>query len=114
MVVAERGASHIPTLRKQYIDEVNSLSKKADELRKKGLSEKEIAKILNKDRLDIGKKYKDLTPSPLKEEIYARNLERYGNKWGPNIEYLRNKGKSWTDIIKGASKTGGSDIDFNK
>ena len=65
-------------------------------------------------RRDIGIKYKDLTPADKLAEIYARNLEKYGDKLGPTIDYLRGKGKSWEEITEGASRSGGADLGLGK
>ena len=46
-------------------------------------------------------------------DIDARNLTTYGNKLGPSVEQLREKGKSWQQIIEGAAKPGGKDFDFS-
>jgi hypothetical protein len=62
--------------------------------------------------LRTGVKYKDLTPEQLREAIYARNRVKYGDPLGPTIDYLRNKGKSWEDIIESAARTGGRDLGF--
>ena len=61
-------------------------------------------------RRELGIKYKNLTPSDKLREIYARNVEKYGDKLGPSIDWLRKKGKSWDDIIESASRTGGKDL----
>ncbi|GAB3505077.1 hypothetical protein GCM10027521_60590 [Amycolatopsis cihanbeyliensis] len=59
-------------------------------------------------------KYKDLTPEPLRSQIYTRNLEKYGDELGPTVEYLRSRGKSWDEIIASASRTGGGDLGLGK
>lgn len=55
-------------------------------------------------------KFKDLTPVDKLAEIHARNLERYGDKLGPSIDWLRKAGKSWDDIIESATRSGGKDL----
>ena len=44
--------------------------------------------------------------------IYERNLNKYGDKLGPSIEYLRSKGNSWEDIIESAYRPGGEDLGY--
>ena len=61
-------------------------------------------------RRELGVKYKNLTPPDKLKEIYARNVEKYGDKLGQSIDWLRKKGKSWDDIIESASRTGGKDL----
>jgi hypothetical protein len=51
-----------------------------------------------------------MTPSDLREQIYARNLEKYGDPLGPSIEWLVEHGKTWEDIIESATRPGGKDI----
>lgn len=79
-----------------------------------GLPEEFVARTLHVDRREIGVKYKDLTPQPKLSEIYWRNIQKYGDPLGPSIEYLRDKGKSWQDIIDSASRTGGQDLGLGK
>ena len=45
-------------------------------------------------------------------KFYQRNIQKYGDKLGPSIEYLRQQGKSWDDIINSALRTGGKDLGF--
>ena len=42
----------------------------------------------------------------------ARNLNMYGDKFAPGIEWLRKVGKSWNDIINSAIRPGGKDLRF--
>jgi hypothetical protein len=37
-------------------------------------------------------------------------MQRYGDKLGPTIEWLRNQGKTWKQIIESASRPGGKDV----
>ena len=56
--------------------------------------------------------FKDLTPVPLRTQIFDRNVQRYGDPLVPSIEWLRDAGKSWEDIIESAARTGGQDLGF--
>ncbi|RFS15039.1 DUF6443 domain-containing protein [Emticicia sp. C21] len=103
-----------PALRKMYEHEVKMLSVYANEMRLDGKSPEEIARTMHSLRRELGVTYKSLTPEALREEIYQRNLEKYGDKLGPTIDYLRQKGKSWDDIINSAIRSGGGDLNFNK
>ena len=40
------------------------------------------------------------------------NIEKYGDKLGPTVEWLRNNGKTWEEIIDSAQRTGGKDLGF--
>jgi RHS repeat-associated protein len=99
-------------LRQRYVDAVKKLAEKVPGMRKSGMSSEEIARALHAERRALGVQYKDLTPPGLLEEIYQRNLERYGDKLGPTIDWLRSRGKTWEDIIESASRSGGSDLGF--
>ena len=97
-------------LRQAYIDEVNALKAKADEMLKNGVDKETIAREMHASRRGLGVKYKNLTPEDMLEKIYQRNIEKYGDKLGPSIEWLRARGKSWDDIIESATRTGGKDL----
>ena len=104
----------MPPLRQAYIGEVEALKDTTAQLRAAGKSPEEIARALHQMRRDIGIKYKDLTPPDKLAEIYARNLEKYGDELGPTIDYLRGKGKSWEEMIESASRSGGVDLGLAK
>ncbi len=92
-------------LRQAYEEEVAGLKEYGEELLASGMSEKEVAKTLNQARRDLGIKYKDMTPQPLRDYIYEINMGRYkGDKLGPTYEYLKSIGKSDIDIINSSSK----------
>lgn len=78
------------------------------------MSTEQIARTLHAERRALGVKYKDLTPPEMLEKIYQRNLEKYGDKLGPSIDYLRGKGKTWEQIIDSATRPGGKDLKFGK
>ncbi|MFG2819775.1 ricin-type beta-trefoil lectin domain protein [Kitasatospora sp. NPDC048365] len=105
----------LPQLRIDYIKEVEALKKLGEEMRQKGHTPEEIARTLQQLRRDIGVKYKDLTPEAKRQEIYERNMKRYGgDPLGPTVDWLRNEGKSWEQIIEGASRSGGKDLGLEK
>jgi RHS repeat-associated protein len=93
-------------VRKAYQTEVRGLADLEQQLRAEGRSTEEIARTLHQARRDIGIKYKDLTSPEALKGIYERNLEKYGDKLGPSIDWLKEKGKSWEDIIESAKKEG--------
>ncbi|TAE34226.1 MAG: hypothetical protein EAY65_03015 [Alphaproteobacteria bacterium] len=57
-----------------------------------------------------------MTPPDKLEAIFERNIQKTGDKWGPTIDYFRNRGDSWEEIIEKAKKPGGEDLRniFNK
>ena len=107
-----RTARGVPALRQQYVDSVTGLAGRVPGMRQAGMSSEQIARALHAERRALGAKFKDLTPAEKLAEIHARSLERYGDKLGPSIEWLRNAGKSWDDIIESATRTGGKDLGF--
>lgn len=97
-------------LRAEYEAKVRSLKDKEAEMRNAGKSEEEIARQLHADRRALGVQYKDLTPKEMLDKIYERNLTKYGDKLGPTIDWLQQRGKSWSQIIESATRTGGKDL----
>lgn len=102
----------VHALRAAYVKEVEGLSSIASKMRTGGSSSEEIARTLHGLRRELGVKYKSLTPDNVLQQIYQRNLQKYGDKLGPSIDYLRQQGKSWDDIINSATRTGGKDLGF--
>lgn len=102
----------LPPLRQAYVHEVKVLEDFALNMRAAGASPEQVARQLHQMRRDLGIRYKDLTPAPQLEAIYTRNLEKYGDKLGPTVDWLRAKGKSWEQIIESASRSGGKDLGF--
>jgi len=82
----------LPPLLQAYINKVEALKETAEQMRSGGKLSEEIARTLYQMRRDIGVKYKDLTPADQPAKFHARNLEKYGDKFGPSIEYLRGQG----------------------
>mgnify|MGYP001791567009 CR=1 FL=1 len=97
-------------LRIAYETDVRSLSTIQQQLAAAGRTEEEIARALSAQRRSIGIQYKDLTPAAERESIYARNLTKYGDQYGPTVDYLRSQGKTWAQIIESAQTPSGADI----
>jgi hypothetical protein len=113
--VDQKDTSKKPLLRRQYIEDVENVKNEVSKMRKRGASVEEMARYASKRRREIGVKYKDLTPRDLRHKIYKRNIDDYGDKLGPTIEFLRNeKKKTWEEILGSATRTGGEDIDYNR
>lgn len=108
----ERAFSPKPMLRQQYEAAVSKLAEKAIAMRGQGTPPEQIARLLHSERRALGVKFKDLTPPDKLAEIYARNLQKYGDKLGPSIDWLRARGKTWNQIIESASRPGGKDLGF--
>lgn len=95
------------------MNEVVNLRDVVSDMRASGASSEAIARRVHALRRELGVKYKNLTPERMLETIYERNMNKYGDKLGPTIEYLRDKGKTWEDIIDSATRSGGEDLNFN-
>lgn len=113
-VLRSHDARKILLLRLDYINEVEGLADVGRGMLKSGKSTEETARTLNQMRRDIGVKYKNLTPNPRREYVYQRNKIKYGDPLGPTAELLRERGKSWEEIIESASRTGGKDLGMSK
>jgi hypothetical protein len=109
---AERMVKEVPPLRQAYVDAVSDLKPMADSLRAAGADFEAIARALHAERPAIGEEFKALTPADKLAVIYERNLQRYGDKLGPTVDWLRTQGKSWDQIIESATRTGGKDLGF--
>ena len=105
-------AKELPALRQGYVDAVGELKSAADSLKAAGADTEALARALHAERRAIGEEFKALTPADKLAEIYARNVQKYGDKLGPTIDWLRAKGKSWDQIIESATRTGGKDLGF--
>ena len=87
-------------LRQAYESEVAGLKAYGDELLASGMSEEQVARTLNQARRDLGIKYKNATPQPLRDYIYEVNMGRYGDKLGPTYDWLvSEKGATNMEII---------------
>jgi len=112
--IGKSGKGSFLYLRNMYVYEVRGLSSIAEELRSQGQDVESIARRMSLLRRELGVKYKDLTPPDVLQKIYTRNLEKYGDKLGPSVEFLRKQGKSWEDIIRTSTTPGGKDLNFYK
>ena len=93
-------------------DAVNRLAEMIPGMQQAGLSSEQIAKTLHDERRTLGVKLKDVVPGNNITRIYTRNIEKYGDKLGPSVEWLRESGKSWDDIINSAISTNGKGAGF--
>jgi len=97
--------------RRWYEKEVRFLEEVGVAARAGGMGEEETARMLNAMRREIGVEFKLRTPERFRGQIFERNLIRYGDEYGPTIEYHRViEGKSWQQIIESAARPDGSNI----
>jgi RHS repeat-associated protein len=105
-------------LRQQYERAVRALSDRAAQMRLGGRPLEEVARTLHAERRALGEQFKTMTPPDALEQIYVRNIERYGDRLGPSIDWLIERGlrqgktmeQIWESIITSASRPGGQDI----
>ena len=92
-------------LRQAYEGEVAGLRAKVSQMEAAGSTPEEIARALHQARRDLGVKYKDLTPKPLKDFIYHVNTGRYGDPLGPSFDSLMAKyGGDYAKIIDASTR----------
>ena len=96
-------------LRIEYENAVKNLSEYNISLQEQGLSKPEIARKMWEARRELGVKYKNVTPTLLREYIYDVNLERYHDPLGPSFEYLEMY-KTYDEIIS-SSMTPNENVD---
>ena len=80
-------------LRQAYEAEVAGLNKEAKIMVEAGSNSETVAKKMWERRREIGVKYKNLTPRPLRDFIYELNLGRYGDPLGPSFDFLVKSGQ---------------------
>ncbi len=56
--------------------------------------------------------YRALSPADAVKAFEQRNTLKYGNPLGPSADQLRAAGKTWEQIVEGASRSGGADLGF--
>ena len=108
-VVAQK---NLPPLRQEYVDSVEKLKAKRAAMTAEGKSDEAIARELHAERRALGEQYKSLTSAEKLDKIYARNVQKYGDKLGPSVDWLRDRGKTWGQISESATRTGGKDLGF--
>ncbi len=101
--IAIDGIAGIVILRFQYEVAVRGIAENIVNWRSIGLSTQQIARNAWELRRELGVRFKDLTPQPLRDAIYQRNLATYGDPLGPTWEYLITR-KTFEQIISSASR----------
>ncbi len=93
-------------LRARYEQSVVALRTQVAAMRREGLSAEVIARAMHAERRRLAAAFKELTPEPLRSQIYNRTRAVYGDPLGPTLERLRAKGRSWDEIIDSATRPG--------
>jgi hypothetical protein len=93
-------------LREEYEERVRLLAGVAEELLAQGCSVEQTARHVHGLRRTLAEEFKALTPEPWRSRIRARTVAVYGNETGPTIEFLRQRGRSWDEIVRGAGRPG--------
>jgi hypothetical protein len=88
--IAEKIGSDIKNhpLRQAYEAEVAGLKEEAEIMEKSGATNETITRKMWELRREIGVKYKNMTPQPLRDYIYETNIGRYEDPLGPSFERL--------------------------
>lgn len=99
-------------MRMAYEGEVAALKEEAEMMAKAGATNESIARRMWERRREIGVKYKNVTPGPLRDYIYEINKGRYGDPLGPSFENLVKSGEKkmidpYKMIIESSSKPNG-------
>lgn len=100
-------------LRLEYEQASRDLLTQAQRMQAAGMSEEQVARWAVDRRNQLKIEYRELTPPEMLMNIEARNMEKYRNPLGPSVDQLRSTGKSWQQIIEGAAKPGGQDLDLS-
>jgi hypothetical protein len=100
-------------LRLEYEQASRDLLTQAQRMQASGMSEEQVARWAVDRRNQLKIEYRELTPPEMLMNIEARNMEKYRNPLGPSVDQLRSTGKSWQQIIDGAARPGGQDLDFS-
>ncbi len=100
----------VTAYRQEYAARVRDLASMETALIEANATEEVVARALHAARRELGVKFKSLTPPELLDTITKRNIDRYGDPLGPSVDWLRNRGKSWADIIESAKRPGGKDL----
>jgi len=107
--LAARG---VPALRQGYVDAVTGLAGKVPGMRQAGMSSEQIARTLSAERNALKVQFRALSPPEAVNAFEARNLAKYGDRLGPSADQLQAAGKTWEQIIEGATRPGGADLGF--
>ena len=92
--------------RAHYEAEVMALGSAATRMLDAGVSQEHVARWIVAQRNALKQRFRALTPPDDRVRLEAWTLGRYGNALGPSVEWLRDAGKSWREIIDGATRPG--------
>lgn len=99
-------SANISLLRNEYELRVRQLAETAIQMRSAGIGIETIARSIHGARRALAARYKELTPEPIRAQLYERTFAIYGDRIGPTFEFLTSKGKSWSQIIESAVRPG--------
>lgn len=107
----------LSTIRQQYNSHIPAWRQYVGAMRNLGASSEHIARRVSKARRLAGFRYKQMTPFPERMVIYYRNIapewfpkvklagkwqrpKNYDSIYGPSVDWLRKRNKSWDQIIE--------------
>ena len=103
-----------PPLRQAYEKEVYNLKEIVVEMRVAGKSWEEIAYVVSPARTELQLYYRSISPEEFRLHASERNLEKYKDASGTNLNKLIKEGHSWKVIVEKSCRSGGDKVDFNK
>lgn len=98
-------AASLPPLRQAYVKDVSALGDLGASARAAGQSPQDTARMLVDMRNQLKLDYRVLSPADAVRVFEERNLLKYANPVGPSADQLRAGGRTWEQIIDGASRS---------
>ena len=100
-------------LREDYEAAVLAIARRTAAMKREGKPVEEIARAAHEDRRWLAISFKARTPEPLRSKLHRRTLAAYGDPFGPTVETLRARGKTWEEIAESASRPGRFPFSFD-
>jgi hypothetical protein len=105
-----RNLEECKAIRTGYRNEMRGIFETAERMLGEGQSEETVARHVHSMRREIGVRFKEKTPSDVRQHIYDRNILDNSDVLGPSIEELRagrsgKPPKTWKEIIDSSSRS---------
>ncbi|NWF68999.1 MAG: hypothetical protein HXY40_07930 [Chloroflexi bacterium] len=101
------GAQDLEALRQMYVTGARAIQEEANLMLARGVSPDKVAEWANNARNQLKVTIRDEGPRIVKRIAEARNIAKYGNPVGPNVDDLRSAGRTNEQIIEGAGRASG-------
>jgi len=96
--------------RAEYRDAVESILGDAIARLEQGQSLETVARWAHSQRRSTADRYRENMTDRMVGFIYARNLHKYGDPFGPTYEHFVRRGRTAGEILKSATRSGGADL----